>query len=180
VGSDDPRVGNILIVAVPRASGHVFSYGMSQFSYGASPSIAGEGEQVTVDGGFDSAGNLTRDPRATKTSQRPLPSATGKAPGRSPFDMVDALLSAGCATIRLEPIPERTADLSQVFIRYQSRLSRSPTPTSPRNHAYLHEPPCSREVSYPGESVSKPRNNKILPKGIPLTPNLDAKFHAIA
>ncbi len=54
-GGVEPCVGNNpLVIAVPRASGHVvLDMAMSQFSYGALESYRKRGEKLPVDGGFD-------------------------------------------------------------------------------------------------------------------------------
>src|SRR6266853_6329013 len=74
-GASDPRVGNNpLIIAVPRAKGHVvLDMAMSQFSYGALATYRMRGEPLPVEGGFDAGGRLTRDPAAIEASKRPLP-----------------------------------------------------------------------------------------------------------
>src|SRR5438046_5621054 len=82
-GASDPRVGNNpLIIAVPRAKGHVvLDMAMSQFSYGALASYRMRGERLPVEGGFDSQGQLTRDPAAIEASQRALPIGYWKGSG---------------------------------------------------------------------------------------------------
>ena len=74
-GSIEPRLGNNpLVIAIPRPNGHVvLDIAMSQFSYGALASYRTRGELLPVDGGFDTAGESTRDPAAIEESQRPLP-----------------------------------------------------------------------------------------------------------
>src|SRR6185312_8910096 len=82
-GDTVPRLGNNpLIVAVPRAGGHVvLDMAMSQFSYGALAAYRKRGELLPVDGGFDTAGNLTRDPGAIDRAQPPLPIGYWKGSG---------------------------------------------------------------------------------------------------
>src|SRR5881275_1409100 len=60
-GASDPRLGNNpLIIAVPRAQGHiVLDMAMSQFSYGAIESFRLKGQQLPVPGGFTVDGELT-------------------------------------------------------------------------------------------------------------------------
>src|SRR5215470_3203610 len=74
-GASDPRVGNNpLVIAVPRSAGHVvLDTAMSQFSYGTLASYRARGELLPVDGGFNSQGQLTRDPGAIELSARTLP-----------------------------------------------------------------------------------------------------------
>ncbi|PYU68116.1 MAG: 3-dehydro-L-gulonate 2-dehydrogenase, partial [Acidobacteria bacterium] len=82
-GASDPRVGNNpVIIAVPRGKGHVvLDMAMSQFSYGALASYRMRGEPLPVEGGFDAAGWLTRDPVAIEASRRPLPIGYWKGSG---------------------------------------------------------------------------------------------------
>src|SRR3984885_4561090 len=63
-GATTPALGNNpLVVAVPRPGGHVvLDMAMSQFSYGTLEAYSKRGQLLPVDGGFDSAGNLTKDP----------------------------------------------------------------------------------------------------------------------
>ncbi len=184
-GATDPRVGNNpLIVAAPRASGHVvLDMAMSQFSYGALAVYRMRGEQLPVDGGFDSAGNLTRDPAAIEASQRPLPIGYWKGSGLALLlDMVAALLSAGCATHQIEPIPERETDLSQVFIAINPASPASAsTNIADEIIAYLHATPSApgKSVRYPGERVLETRKQNLA-EGIPVDPQIWREVQALA
>ena len=184
-GAADPRVGNNpLILAVPRASGHVvLDMAMSQFSYGALAVYRMRGEQLPVDGGFDSGGNLTRDPAAIELSKRPLPIGYWKGSGLALLlDMVAALLSGGCATHQIEPIPERETKLSQVFIAI------NPAPLNPSASttiadeiiAYVHATPSAsgKRVRYPGERVLEIRNQNLA-EGIPVDPAIWREVQAL-
>ena len=118
-GGGDPSIGNNpLVIAVPRAKGHVVvDMAMSQFSYGALESYRKKGEMLPVDGGYDAAGNLTRDPAAIESTQRLLPVGYWKGSGLSVvLDMMAAILSLGNATHQLVPDPLLETGLSQVFV----------------------------------------------------------------
>ncbi len=82
-GAADPRVGNNpLVIAVPRADGHVvLDMAMSQFSYGTLASYRMRSELLPMDGGFDSNGRLTRVPGDIEASNRPLPIGFWKGSG---------------------------------------------------------------------------------------------------
>lgn len=118
-GAVDPVIGNNpLVIAVPRSQGHlVLDMAMSQFSYGALESYRKRGEQLPVDGGFDSKGTLTRDPGAIEESQRLLPAGYWKGSGLAVvLDAVAAMLSLGKATCQIANDPLRESGLSQVFL----------------------------------------------------------------
>ena len=100
-GGVEPAIGNNpLVIAVPRAKGHVvLDMAMSQFSYGALESYRKRGELLPVDGGFDAEGKLTRDPGEIEKSQRLLPVGFWKGSGLAVvLDMVAAMTSLGNAT----------------------------------------------------------------------------------
>jgi 3-dehydro-L-gulonate 2-dehydrogenase len=118
-GGIDAAIGNNpLVIAVPRAKGHVvLDMAMSQFSYGALESHRKRGEMLPVDGGFDAQGNLTRNPAAIEATQRLLPIGYWKGSGLSVMlDMMAAMLSLGNATHQIVPDPLRETGLSQVFV----------------------------------------------------------------
>jgi len=118
-GAMDAGIGNNpLVIAVPRAEGHVvLDMAMSQFSYGALESYRKRGKILPVDGGFDAQGNLTRDPAAIEGTQRLLPIGYWKGSGLAVvLDMAAAMLSLGNATHRIKPDSLRETGLSQVFL----------------------------------------------------------------
>ena len=122
-GSSETRLGNNPIVfAVPRPPAHVvFDMAMSQFSYGALGAYRERGEQLPVDGGFDTAGRLTRDPAAIEESQRVLPVGYWKGAGLAlMLDMIAAILSGGLATHQIPVEPEREVGVSQIFLAINS------------------------------------------------------------
>ncbi len=115
-GAREPRLGNNpLVVAVPREDGHVvLDMAMSQFSYGQLDTHRRAGKLLPVDGGYDRAGDLTRDPSAIEASERPLPIGYWKGSGLSlVLDLLAAVLSGGKAVHQITP---EESGLSQVFI----------------------------------------------------------------
>jgi len=170
-GASDPRTGNNpLIIAVPRKNGHVvLDTAISQFSYGALASYRRRGEQLPVDGGFDSAGNLTRDPAAIETSMRPLPIGYWKGSGLAlVLDMIASLLSGGLATHQINPDTERETQLSQVFVAIDPTRLNQADAASPDNFAdqiihYFQSGPSSNgvHVRYPGERTLQARQSSI-------------------
>jgi len=82
-GSSESRLGNNpLIIAIPKDKGPVvLDMAMSQYAYGTLEVKSREKEKLSHDGGFDSDGNLTRNPDKIIESQRPLPVGLWKGSG---------------------------------------------------------------------------------------------------
>ena len=118
-GTTVPLIGNNpLIIAVPRAGGHVvLDMAMSQFSDGALGTHRMRGQELPVVGGYDERGELTRDPAAIERTQRLLPIGFWKGSGLAiMLDMVAAVLSGGKATHDFSVVPEEESGQSQVFV----------------------------------------------------------------
>ena len=182
-GGTVPRLGNNpLVIAVPRANGHiVLDMAMSQFSYGALAAHRLRGEQLPVDGGFDSQGNLTRDPDAIEISQRPLPIGYWKGSGLSlVLDMIAAMLSGGAATHQIPPDPERETGVSQVFIAFDlSPFGNSgPIADSIIDSLRAAEGAPSGHVRYPGEQVLRIRTENMA-QGVPVDPAIWLEIQAL-
>lgn len=174
-GGSDPRVGNNpLIIAVPRPNGHVvLDMAMSQFSYGALASYRMRGEQLPVEGGFDTAGKLTRDPGAIEASQRPLPIGYWKGSGLAlMLDLVATILSAGQATFQISSPSERETKLSQVFIAVDASsmgMAGDSARFADQIIEHLQANHSGASVRYPGQRVLEVRKEN-LEKGIPVEP----------
>jgi len=130
---------------------------------------------LPVEGGFDHAGNLTRDPAAIEASQRPLPIGYWKGSGLAlMLDIVAATLSGGRATFQIEAGPERETCLSQVFIAIDaSRVADSEMSVADQVIAHLQLPlkSAAEGVHYPGERVLLTRQENML-KGVPVEPEI--------
>ena len=177
-GGAEPCLGNNpLVIAVPRKGGHVvLDMAMSQFSYGALESYRLRAEMLPVDGGFDAAGNLTRDPAAIEQSQRPLPIGYWKGSGLSlVLDMIAAMTSLGKATHQLPNDPLLEAGISQVFLAInpaalgdEEKLSQIADDVIASLH---HSRPAEKgtKIRYPGEQTLRVRaeNRKL---GLPVEP----------
>jgi 3-dehydro-L-gulonate 2-dehydrogenase len=186
-GGVEPVIGNNpLVLAVPRAGGHVvLDMAMSQFSYGTLESYRKRGEMLPVDGGFDAEGNLTRDPGAIEKSWRPLPVGYWKGSGLSVvLDMIAAMMSLGKATHQLSSDALFEAGLSQMF------LAINPEVFGPSNRAAeiadeivdsLHNSKAAKEggrVRYPGEQTLRTRVEN-LELGLPVEPAVWAQILAM-
>ena len=177
-GGSEPCIGNNpLVIAVPRAEGHVvLDMAMSQFSYGALETYRKRGEMLPVEGGFDAEGRLTRDPAAIETTQRLLPVGYWKGSGLSiVLDMMAAMLSLGSATHRIVPDPLRETSLSQTFVAINPLAVGDAAQTGRIADdvvASLHGCRAAEEgkpVRYPGEQTLRTRaENRRL--GLPIEP----------
>jgi 3-dehydro-L-gulonate 2-dehydrogenase len=187
-GGLDPAIGNNpLVIAVPRANGHVvLDIAMSQFSYGALESYRKRGEMLPVDGGFDPQGQLTRDPAAIESTQRLLPIGYWKGSGLAiVLDMIAAMLSLGNATHQIATDPLREAGLSQVFIAVHPAALGDGAALDSIAHevvASLHrsrpaEP--GNPLRYPGENTLRIReeNTRL---GLPIDPVLWSEIASMA
>lgn len=164
-GSSEPRVGNNpLVIAVPRAAGHiVLDMAMSQFSVGALASYAARGEALPVDGGYDAAGRLTRDPAAIEASRRLLPIGFWKGSGLAlMLDLLAAALSGGRATHEIALDPEAETALSQVFIAIDPS-SLSPRAETGRviDAAIAHLHAGDEDVRHPAQRTLETRARSL-------------------
>jgi 3-dehydro-L-gulonate 2-dehydrogenase len=183
-GGAERAIGNNpLVIAVPRADGPVvLDMAMSQFSYGTLESYKKRGELLPVDGGFDSDGNLTRDPAAIEKSWRPLPVGYWKGSGLSVvLDMIAAMMSLGQATYQIANDPVRETGVSQMFLTMNPE-ALGPNPGSDLRAAEIVEgvvaslhncQPAKHgsKVRYPGEQTLRAReeNTRL---GLPVEPEV--------
>ena len=184
-GATTPTVGNNpLIIAVPRSSEKnpgrhvVMDMAMSQFSYGTLASYSKRNQRLPVDGGFDTAGNLTRDAAAIEASQRALPVGYWKGSGLSlVLDMIGAMLSGGLATHEFSLDPLREVGQSQVFLTIDPTHIASPqdlAQTAEGILASLREATPAdpaKPVRYPGEQTLHLREENLR-LGIPVDPEI--------
>jgi 3-dehydro-L-gulonate 2-dehydrogenase len=183
-GASDPRVGNNpLVIAVPRAEGHVvLDMAMSQFSYGTLATCRARGELLPVEGGFDSSGQLTRVPGDIEESQRPLPIGFWKGSGLAlMLDLLAATLSGGKATHQITADPDRENGLSQVFLAFDASVLNGSSMNSGSGasriadqiieHFQLSRRSTGERVRYPGERVLATRKDNLA-NGIPVEPSI--------
>lgn len=166
---------NPLIIGFPKEEGHiVLDTAMTQFSFGKIESYRRAQQLLPVAGGFDTAGEITRDPAEIEKSGRALPFGFWKGSGLSLLlDLLASSLSEGLSTTQIGQQCEDEYGLSQVFIaidgtslgsqgHYEKMLADTlaamdtAEPASPGERAY-----------YPGERTLKTRKeNEAL--GIPV------------
>jgi len=196
-GGVEPVLGNNpLIFAVPRAGGHVvLDMAMSQFSYGTLESYRKRGEPLPVDGGFDAAGQLTRDAGAIEQTQRPLAVGYWKGSGLSMvLDMVAAMTSLGNATHQLPADPLLESGISQMFLAINPAALGHGTPGSGALGeearaaeiadaivASVHDSKpadAGKPVRYPGEETLRKRAENVR-LGLPVEPAVWAQILAM-
>jgi 3-dehydro-L-gulonate 2-dehydrogenase len=139
----------------------ILDMAMSQFSFGALESHRLRGQRLSVDGGFDRDGNLTRDPAAIEASGRALPIGYWKGSGLSlVLDMMAALLSGGTPTHRIERNVITESSLSQVFLAFDLPAidgGGGREEVIAGILASLRHPADAEPLRYPGERVKKIR-----------------------
>jgi 3-dehydro-L-gulonate 2-dehydrogenase len=179
-GATSPTLGNNpLVIAVPRPGGHVvLDMAMSQFSYGTLAAYSKRGALLPVDGGFDTAGDLTRDAAAIEASQRALPVGFWKGSGLSMvLDMLAAMLSGGLATHQLALDPVREAGQSQIFLAIDPSSLGDPSELTRIAEGILaslrEATPVDpgRPVRYPGEETLRLREENLR-LGVPVDPEI--------
>lgn len=175
-GGKSPALGNNpFVMAVPRSNGQhvVLDMAMSQYSYGKLRKYAEAGQDLPVPGGYDAAGNLTRNAAAIEETERALPVGFWKGSGLSMLlDLMAGILSGGRTTADIGQLADEYG-VSQVFIcldvsRFQDAaftdalidqtiaFTQKSTPVSPEN-----------AILYPGENVWRTRQENIR-LGIPV------------
>lgn len=126
-GTENAVGNNPLVIAVPRASGHVvLDMAMSQYSFGRLGRHARSGEPLPVPGGLDANGVPTDDARAIFGGGRVLPAGYWKGSGLALLlDLIAVMVSGGDST---RDIGRREGEygVSQVFFALDtSRLDNN-------------------------------------------------------
>ena len=175
-GSLEPKLGNNpLVVAVPSPNGHiVLDFAMTQYSYGALEILKQKNKNTEYDAGFDSKGNLTKDPSEVLKTKGGLPIGLWKGAGFSlVLDLLASILSGGNSSYRVGK-QNIEMGVSQVYIAF------NPSLPGIKEHAIgiinetiedLHSGARidKNEIYYPGET-SATKRKKYLKEGIPLNP----------
>lgn len=180
-GAKDSRIGNNpLILAIPKVGGHVVvDMAMAQFSYGKIEVTKLNKEQLPVDGGYDSLGNITRDPGEIEKTGRVLPVGYWKGSGLSILlDLIATILSGGNSSYEIGKISGvAECKLSQMFIVIDpSKVTDSEFIKTAVNEVIKDIKASERvdenkEIFYPGERTLNTRTQN-LKDGIPVDENI--------
>jgi 3-dehydro-L-gulonate 2-dehydrogenase len=179
-GATTPTLGNNpLVIAIPRPGGHVvLDMAMSQFSYGSLSVYSKSKQPLPVAGGFDTAGNLTRDAAAIESSQRALPVGHWKGSGLSlVLDMLAAMLSGGLATHQIPHDPFRESGVSQIFLAIDPTSIADPQELTHIAEGILDSlkraTPADpdKPIRYPGEQTLQLREENLC-LGVPVDPEI--------
>ncbi len=174
-GATETRLGNNpLVLAVPYDNeAVVLDFAMSQYSYGKMEAAQLEGKPLPFNGGFNSLGELTKDPGEILESRRTLPIGYWKGSGLSlMLDILATILSAGMSTFELSK-QDAEYGVSQVFLVISlKKLGNHQIINETINKIILDYKNSATntnfsEVRYPGERVIKERE-KNMQYGIPV------------
>lgn len=175
-GGKDRRIGNNpFVLAVPRSNGEhvVLDCAVSQFSYGKIEDCRLRDVQLPVPGGYDTKGELTRDPAEIEKTGRVLPMGYWKGSGLSiVLDLIATVLSAGNSVQKIGTFGDEVG-LTQVMIAIDPQKFNTAQQTDAIVDAILADVKASEPVEeggqtvYPGElSLRNIRENRC--KGIPV------------
>jgi 3-dehydro-L-gulonate 2-dehydrogenase len=167
-GGKDATLGNNpLVIAVPRATGHlVLDMAMSQFSYGKLNEHHLAGKKLAHAGGYNESGELTDDPYAIMQSKRTLPVGLWKGSALSlMMDVLVAVLSEGNTVSGITATGKEFA-VSQFFICIAPESLNEKIIEEiiayAKSSALIDE---HSAIRYPGESTLRQRN-KSLSEGV--------------
>ena len=118
-GGKDRRIGNNpFVLAVPRSNGEhvVLDCAVSQFSYGKIEDCRLRDVQLPVPGGYDTKGELTRDPAEIEKTWRVLPMGYWKGSGISiALDLIATVLTNGNSVQQIGTFGDEVG-LTQIMI----------------------------------------------------------------
>jgi len=173
-GGSEPVLGNNpLVIGIPRKiSPVVLDMAMSQFAYGKMSLFAKKDQDLPYDGGFDQAGNLTKDPKVILENHLALPMGLWKGAGLSlVLDLLATILSGGNSTLEVDHNGDEYG-LSQVFLCLDPVKLELMDWIEEKTNSILDNLRNSavfegEAVRFPGEKVLETRT-KNLKNGIPV------------
>lgn len=176
-GSLARKVGsNPLVIAIPREDGPVLlDMALSQFSMGRMGLHRERGEQLPVPGGYDSKGNLTRDPATVMGDGLALPIGYWKGAGLSlALDLIAALLSGGKSAYQIAQLGAEVS-VSQVFIAFDMETTLAQEDRQQMVDEVIRDLQATEPIEghtpprYPGEGMLNKRKESM-GNGIPVDP----------
>ncbi|MDO4267577.1 MAG: 3-dehydro-L-gulonate 2-dehydrogenase [Eubacteriales bacterium] len=186
-GGTDQKIGNNpLVMAVPGKDGNhvVIDCALSQFSYGKLEEARLKGAELPVAGGYDSQGQLTKDPAAIEETRRVLPIGYWKGSGISiALDLIATVLTNGNSVSKVGTFDSEVG-LSQVMIAMDPGRFNTEELTHEIVSGILadvkssHPADEGREVRYPGERSLKTREENMK-QGIPVLEEIWEKVRAL-
>lgn len=174
-GAVDLHLGNNpLIIAVPyKDEAIVLDMALSQFSYGKIEDYRDKNKSLPVFGGFDTHGDLTKDPSEILKSERALPVGYWKGAGLSlMLDILASILSAGLSVHEISR-QKTEHGVSQVYLAIDlSGLHNYTMIAHTLDNIiqdYISSKPISdnTQIVYPGWRVLNTRRENRL-EGIPV------------
>lgn len=157
---------NPIVFSIPRENGQhvVVDMAMSQFSYGKIEQVKMEGGELPVYGGYDTKGELSKNPEEIEKTQRPLPIGYWKGSALSiTLDLFAALIAGGLTAPIIKDKCETEYSICQFMIAIDTKkldhLNTSnqiieQTLKMIKNSTKIDE---SNEIRYPGEREYKTR-----------------------
>lgn len=173
-GSHEVKLGNNpLVMAVPGPIAPVvLDMAMSQYSYGKMEIFAKKGEKLPSEGGYDTEGNLTKNPESILKSERTLPAGLWKGSGLAlVLDILATLLSGGRSTAEIGQDKDEYG-LSQIFIAISLQMTGDGDEAKEIVMNILDDfhtsgTDGSDTIYYPGELPAETRSNNLR-DGIPV------------
>lgn len=185
-GAMDVRLGNNpFVMAMPyKDEAIVLDMAMSQYSFGAMELTMLRNEQLPMNGGHNSKGELTTDPAEIIATRRALPVGYWKGAGMALLmDILATILSGGLATYEITHSKKETG-ISNVFISIDlSKLSNHSMIAKTLDniiedyHQSIKADP-NNKITFPGERVLNSRNRNLA-NGIPVLPKVWDKILAL-
>lgn len=182
-GGIDPRLGNNpLVIAVPRAEGHiVLDMAISQYSMGKLMQYQAADEDLPLPGGYDESGELSSKPGDIIKSKRLLPVGFWKGSGLAlMLDLLVTILSQGKSTAKITESAVESG-VGQVFICIKDPDKETTARLVEQILDFTKSSRPDKEggtIAYPGENTLKTRIRN-LEEGIPVREDIWNKVLAM-
>ncbi|MGY3052711.1 3-dehydro-L-gulonate 2-dehydrogenase [Pedobacter sp. UYEF25] len=159
-GGLESRLGNNpLVIAVPSPDGHVvLDMAISQFAMGRVKNYNTDKKDLPMDGGYDMAGNVTRNPEQIVESGRLMPIGFWKGSALAlMLDLLSTTLSGGNSTASISKLEKESA-VSQTYICFKpDALNPAYAEAIREILAYTKNSSANDQVRYPGEHIKRIR-----------------------